>query len=123
MNPNKILKFAFMSVIGVYVLVAWIVSQQPIPEGQEPQNVDLFFKVLAGLFFMQIVTEPIISNALQKAKGAYTKDVMIIKLALYESGAIFGLVLSFISRDVNYVAGFGIIAFLLMMIRVPIPEE
>ena len=46
---------------------------------------------------------------------------MIVKLSLFESGAIYGLVLTFITRDLNYLMGFGIAAMLLIFFRVPVP--
>lgn len=121
MNPNALLKFAFLAAIAIYGVVAWFVCQQPMAEGQELPP--FFFEILAVVFVAQILIEPMVTGQIIRRRGAYTKDAMLVRLAFYEAGAIYGLVLTFISHDMNYLAGFGIVAGLLILFRCPVPSE
>lgn len=122
MNINVILKYAFILAIGIYGVVAWFVCQQPLePEAQQTEAVGLMLPILTGTYIMQILLEPFFTRRMMETQGEYNKNVMIVKLSLFESGAIYGLVLTFITRDLNYLMGFGIAAMLLIFFRVPVP--
>ncbi len=122
MNINVILKYAFIFAIGVYGVVAWIFCQQPFDaDAQQAEAVGLILPILAGTYVMQILLEPFFTRRMMETQGEYNKNVMIVKLALFESGAIYGLLLTLITHDLNYLMGFGIAAMLLIFFRVPVP--
>ena len=122
MNINVILKYAFILAIGVYGVVGWIVCRQPLDaDAQQTEAVGLMLPILTGTYIMQILFEPFFTRRMMETQGEYNKNVMIVKLALFESGAIYGLLLTLITHDLNYLMGFGIAAMLLIFFRVPVP--
>ncbi|HIB66547.1 MAG TPA: hypothetical protein EYO33_15885 [Phycisphaerales bacterium] len=122
MNINVILKYAFIFAIGVYGVVGWIVCRQPLDaDAQQAETVGLLLPILTGTYIMQILFEPFFTRRMMETQGEYNKNVMIVKLALFESGAIYGLLLTLITHDLNYLMGFGIAAMLLIFFRVPVP--
>lgn len=124
MNANAILKLTFLLTIPIYAVVAWFVLQQPGQDAPPDQMLGILFPVLAGIYLFQvIVIEPIISRTVTRSRGGYTKEVLVIKLAFFESGAVFGFVLSILSRDLNFVLGFGMVAGLLIALRAPLPQH
>lgn len=123
MNNYRIIKMAFLLAVPLYVGVGWMTSRTQ--EGVEG-NAELaatLFPLLAIVFLAHVLLEPFVTRSLMKKHDGYTKEAMIIKLAFYESGAIFGLVLTFLSHDVNYVLSFGMVAAALILFRVPLPEK
>ena len=86
MNINVILKYAFILAIGIYGVVAWFVCQQPLePEAQQTEAVGLMLPILTGTYIMQILLEPFFTRRMMETQGEYNKNVMIVKLSLFES--------------------------------------
>lgn len=119
----KIVKFAFMNAIVLYALVAYFVCQQQ-PLAGEPQTWQSLIYALMGVYaLLALLIEPIISARMTQQRGGYTKEAMIVKLAIFESGAIFGLLLTFLTHNMSFVCGFGLVAFILMALRVPVAPD
>ncbi len=85
--------------------------------------VSLLLPILSVAFLGTVLVEPIVSRFLSARHGGYTKEVMIMRLSMYQSGAIYGLLLSFMTYDVNYVLGFSIVTLVLTMLRAPAAEH
>ena len=119
------LKLAFMASIPVYGLVGWLLSRHPAPAQMPDAGMlqSMTYGLMALFALQALIIEPLLSRQLISQRRGYDKNTMIVKLAFFESGAIYGLILTLISHDVSYVAGFGAAAFLLMVVRVPVPAR
>lgn len=114
-----ILKLAFMASIPVYVLIAYLTRDQPATA--DPAMVVTMSRILAAIFAIGIVMAPIVARNsaknLQDPNSQEARNVrFILKAAFYESGAIYGLVLSLMSRDPMYTVYFGIPALLCLLL-------
>lgn len=118
----KIVKFAFMNAIVIYAVVAYFVCQQPM-QGEPHDWSMLSYAMMAVYALTVIVVEPLVSSQMTLRRGGYNKDVMIIKLAILETGAIMGLFLTFLTHNMNFVCGFGLVAFILIALRVPVAPD
>lgn len=121
MNPNAIVRIAFMTAPFLYATVAWLVGQNQPEPTMDPAQIRLFFVVLAAAYLLVVLLEPLITGPSMRRYGRYEKNTMIVRLAIYESGAIFGLLLTFLSRDMKYVLGFGLAAICFMLLKAPAP--
>lgn len=124
MNPSFLIKNAFILAIGIYGAVAWFICNQNIEPLGDPGIVKSYTIILSVIYALTVLlAEPLISAHLVRSKGGYDQNVMIVKLGLLESGAVYGLFLTLMTRDINYVFAFGAIAAFLITLRVPIPKR
>lgn len=107
----------------VYSTVAWLVVQNQPETTMDPAQIRLFFVVLAAVYFLVVLLEPLITGPSLRRNGRYEKNTMIVRLAIYESGAIFGLLLTFLSHDMKYTLGFGLAAICFMLLKAPVPRD
>lgn len=121
MRIDLLLKLAFMLAIPVYGLVAWLVTSNPALKQTEFDPI--LAQILAAVFFLGVVIEPFVSRAVTRRTGGYTRTGMLVKLAFFVTGGIYGLVLTMMSYDMSYVLAFGSIALFLMLLRVPLPKQ
>ncbi|HXE71997.1 MAG TPA: hypothetical protein VNO81_05005 [Candidatus Nitrosotenuis sp.] len=123
MSPRRdllVLHFAFMASVLVYGLVAWLLSRQPalapaLPTGPVPLLAGVLGVAFAAQAFLLV---PMLTRRIPDPRRRH-----LVRLAIYESGAIYGLVLFFISRNLVYMAAFGGVALLLMAFCLPLESD
>lgn len=109
-----------MAAVPIYATVAWLVCQNHSESSLEPAQIRMLFVALAAVYFLLVVIEPMITGPTMRRFGRYEKNTMILRLGIYESGAVFGLFLTFVSYDLKYVLGFGMAAIILILLKVPV---
>lgn len=115
-----VVKLAFLAAIPIYCLVSWFVVQNPLQPPPDPAVFSLMAKMLAGIYMATLLfVEPMVSRSSMQRLGGYNYNVMVLKLAFFESGALYGLVLTLITHHMAYVTGFGMVAFLMILLRAP----
>ena len=114
MTPRQpILKFAFVASAFIYMFVAWIVSRGPaVPSAEALALSQKMAYVLTGVYMLTVALSPLLLS--RQPKGSNGR--MILALGLYESGAIYGFMLSHLSHNPNYAYSFGGAAAVLMMV-------
>lgn len=103
-----ILKLAFLLSIPLYIGLSFFLRNA---EGPAPENTHLIAMVLAFVSVTNVVLAPLIAR-----RGKTPQARFILKAAFYESVALYGFILSFITHDPNYSMYFGVPAFLLILI-------
>lgn len=123
-QQNAIVKFSFVVAPIIYIVMAGLVSQQAV-EGSapDPQMVANLSTVLCIVYAVTVLLTPVIAGQVLRQQGVYNKSVMIVKLALFESGAIYGLMLSLLTHDIQWAGGFGMVAALLILFQVKVPDQ
>ena len=114
-EPAMLLKLAMMASVVIFCGVGWFLcQQQPGGPTSPPETITMLAKILGGVAVMQaLMMAPILTRSLIQRQG-YTRGVMLIKLAFYESGALYGLILTILSHDIHYLMYFAAPAMILM---------
>lgn len=117
---------AFLFSLAVYVAVAWFLlrSEQPaLPPGSTPPALPW---VLTAVAFMLLVAGHVLGRRSVPSRLSPPPDAFvalqqrtIIAFALREAAAIMGLVLSLLTGDIRWVAGFAAAAALAMLMGWP----
>jgi hypothetical protein len=105
-QTRMIVKFAFMAAVVIYIILTKVM----VFTGRAG-DVHIFSIVLTVVYVLILLASPIIERM-----QSLPLQQFMIRMACRETGAIFGLVLTFISHDPKYVLYFGIPAFLLLAI-------
>ena len=117
MNPTAILKLGFMSAVPLYCAVAYLVAQH---NKEAAGDVHLLLPIFAVLFALQVLIAPLLARSatgnLPVGSPQRATTTFVLRAFFYEAGAIYGLVLSFISHDFKYSLCFGIPALLLLLL-------
>ena len=118
MKISMILKFAFLAAIPLYALCAFLVTKNHTAPLAGSGDVNLLAAVLAIVCAVSFVLAPIVASRVggNLPPEQASNSRFIVRAAIYEAGAIYGLVLSFMSRDPMYSVYFGIPAFLLILL-------
>lgn len=132
MLPLRVLSAGLMAACLVYVGIGYVVSSSGAGQPLEPVMVYVIGAVALGCLgaipFLRRVLMPPMSDTspgMDAAPDLADKAVAqvmagtIISLAMAEAVAIFGLVLTFISHDVRYVAGFAAVGLAVMAFFFP----
>lgn len=124
MNSNFLVKNAFILTTALYGFVGWLYCvQNPTPD-TDPSFTKMMLLILGGIYFLTIaLIEPLAAVHFARKSGGYNQGVMILKLSLLQSGAVYGLFLTLLSKDTTYAFGFGTVAALLIAVRVTIPRK
>jgi len=106
---------AFMGSVLVYIGVAWLVTHQVrLERTLEPAGARQFAIVLGLVWVATLAALPILGRSLREHRA-----FLLIRLAMFESGALYGLALTLMSREANYMLAFGICALMLMATTSP----
>ncbi len=110
-----------MATVPMYLLVAGVlVTQNALPPTLDPSSVGLMSKLLITLFaILVLLVEPAISRLATQQMGGYNSRVMLLKLSFFQSGALFGMILTLLSGNLLYVGVFGAVSLLLMAVKAP----
>ena len=122
MSQAKLLKLAFMLSIVTFVAVAEVVVRTtPVPsEGAEA--VKFLGPILVIFYAVLLVGAPFLVRRIRAKQGEDNEQKLtgrvVLQLAIYESGAIYGLVLSFLSHNKYWAHGFGAVAIAMIFLMV-----
>jgi hypothetical protein len=115
-----LLKLAMMIAIPLYTCVAWLVCSQSAAPAADPGMIHILAVALTALYAVQLlVVEPLLSRQLMQRFGGYCQQVLVVRLAFFESGAVYGLLLTLLTHDMSYVCAFGGVALVMMLLRAP----
>lgn len=127
-RATQIIAAAIAASVLLYMAVAWLVVPTMSIPNANLQHVMLMAGVLAVLSIGHLlVAQTLFAARVRRAEelptpeqrlGAY-RVAVILAFAIREAVAIYGLVLSFISGDLRWCAGFGAIALVSMLMGWP----
>lgn len=108
------LKWTFLSSILFYGLIGYLMSSQTAEASTLPEQTRQTLTIaLAAVFAMQALFAMLV---LPRVMGANARGLYVVRLTVYEAGAIMGLVLAFLTHDPAYTLYFGAPAFLLILL-------
>lgn len=105
-----ILKLAFLSTLVVYVAVAYVIAGQGGEAAIPPETLQLMVYSLGGVFAVQA------AFALFLVPRFARQSSRLVQMAIYEAGALMGLVLAILSHNPLFTVYFGVPAALLILI-------
>lgn len=109
-----ILKLAFLATIVLYVVLGFVLSGQAAEASTMPEGTrQTLTLALGAVFAMQAAFALLV---LPRFMAQNPRGLFIVRLAIYESGAIMGLVLTLLTHDPRYTLFFGVPAFLLILV-------
>ena len=109
---QPLIKVAFIGSACIYVVVAWFLAGQA-PAGPAPTlDIGLMTTILGAVYALTVVVAPLIVRRFPPGSNSQ----MLVALALYESGALYGLLLSILSHQVQYALYFGTASVVLMLL-------
>lgn len=119
-----VVKLGLMATVPLYVLVGWWLTTQPATVApMDAETLGIMSKAMIAIYAaIVLLVEPVVSRTAVVQMGGYGQKTMLLRLALFETGAIFGLLLTLLSHDPSYVMVFGALAFVLMAVRAPVPR-
>lgn len=104
-----ILKLAFLSTLVIYVAVAYAIAGSGGASTLPPDTLQLLVYSLGGVFAVQA------AFALFLVPRFARQSSGLVQMAIYEAGALMGLVLAILSHNPLFTVYFGVPAALLMM--------
>lgn len=104
-----------MASVLIYIGVAWVVTHQGgMQRTLEPAGARQFAIVLGLVWMASLAALPVFGQRLREHRS-----FGLIRLAIFESGALYGLVLTMLSGDAKFTLAFGICALMLMSATAP----
>jgi F0F1-type ATP synthase membrane subunit c/vacuolar-type H+-ATPase subunit K len=133
-DVNRILKWAFVASVAVYGVVAVAVAGPPRWDSPwlppDPMHRTLLFVLVfvgagtwAAGWIVGRLKEPPVRSAHElvvRRPPIFGRQRFVLAAALIEAGAVYGLILSLLTRDSRYAIAFGVPALVLLIL---IPTE
>lgn len=108
-----IIKAGFLSSILLYGLVGWVISSQAAEASGLPEQTRHSLSLALGVVFVvQALCAALFLPRLMRNR----RNLALVQMAIYEAGALMGLVLTLLTNDPIYTAYFGVPAFVLILL-------
>lgn len=108
-----VLKAGFLSSILLYGVVGWVISSQAAESSGLPEQTRHSLSLALGaVFVFQAMFAALFLPRLMRNQ----RNLALVQMAVYEAGALMGLVLTLLTHDPIYTAYFGVPAFILILL-------
>jgi hypothetical protein len=101
------MRFAFVAAVFVYMYIGYKQGQGPLMPWADSRS------LVIGLTVTDAIMVALVPLLTMRMVGL---PKLVLKLAVYEAGAVFGLVLSFLTHDPHYAVLFGLPALVLLLL-------